>query len=128
LDELIRDHSAKVSHEQNISAARMIELISQSHIAIAPASTVAMEICCVKAGLLTGIVDDNQQQIHRQLVDDGCAVSIGNFNDIGIDDLVVHIENLRERDIINKLMTNQKLAIDGLSGERIANEFNKLVC
>ena len=116
-----------ITHEENVSAQRMVELITKSEIAIAPASSIAMEICSVKAGLLSGTVIDNQQAIHKQLLDSGCCISLGNFNKKYEKDISRHLEKLNNTDQINSIMKNQSIAIDGLSGERILVEFKKLV-
>ena len=105
----------------------MIELIKMSEIAIAPASSISMEICCVKAGLLTGTVIDNQEAIHTQLMETGCCISQGDFNASSEQNIINHLEKLSSTDQVNAIMQNQFKAIDGLSGERLLTEFKKLV-
>ena len=121
--------SKVILHEENVSAVRLVELIRMSQIAIAPASSIAMEICCVKAGLLTGTVVGNQDATHRQLTELGCCISLGNFNTASEDDIRSYLEQLNLPTTVNELMRNQSKAIDGLSGERLLNEFKQLaVC
>ena len=118
--------SKVILHEENVSAVRLVELIRMSQIAIAPASSIAMEICCVKAGLLTGTVVDNQNASHKQLTELGCCISLGNFNTASEDGIRGHLEQLNLPSTVNELMSNQSEAIDGLSGERLLNEFKQL--
>lgn len=120
------DHGKAILQEENVGARRLVELIKMSEIAIAPASSIALEICCVKAGLLSGIVIDNQEESHRQLTELGCCISIGSFNDVSVLDIVNHLQKLRLPSIVNEIMREQSKAIDGLSGKRLLEEFKQL--
>nr|WP_255552903.1 UDP-2,4-diacetamido-2,4,6-trideoxy-beta-L-altropyranose hydrolase [Longitalea arenae] len=117
----------KIIHEENIAANRMVELINMSEIAITPASSIAMEICCVKAGLLSGTVIDNQEAILKQLISAGCCLSLGDFNTATERDIADHLMKLNDRHLVTSLVQKQAVAIDGVSGERILNEFKMLV-
>lgn len=117
----------KIIHEESITAHRMVELIEMSELAIAPASSIAIEICCVKAGLLSGAVIDNQGAILRQLIDSGCCLSLGDFNTASEQDIIGYLEKLNSYDQITSIVQKQAVAVDGLSGERLLNEFKKLV-
>jgi len=108
-----------IRHETNISAERMVQLIRESEIAVCPASSIALEVCAVKAGLLTGTVVDNQSAIHQQLTDHHCCISLNDFNTATIEDIASRLESIRNVEKINSVMQQQARAIDGLSGERI---------
>lgn len=123
---LYRKTDKKILHERNVTAHRMMQLINMSEIAIAPASSISMEICCVKSGLLTGTVIDNQKAIHKQLISSGCCISLGDFNKVSEQGIITHLEKINDYKKINFIMNNQSKAIDGLSGDRILNEFKKL--
>lgn len=116
-----------IHHFENLNAAQMVHFIKQSHFAISTASSISLEICCVKAGLLSGTVIDNQVAIHKHLIDSGCCVSLGDFNKASERDIIDHLKILSNTELVNTIMKNQFKAIDGLSGDRILSEFKKLV-
>lgn len=115
-----------IVHHTNINAERMIELIKAAEISICPASSISLEVCCVKSGLLTGITVDNQKLIHEQLIEGNYAETVGDFNSVSIDDIVLKLNKINNLSYINSLIKNQSIFADGKSGERILNEFKKL--
>ena len=119
-------HFKDVIHEENIDARRMTQLIGESEIAICPSSSIAIETCCVKSGLLTGTFVNNQQYTHRLLIDAGCCISIGDFNAAKIEDIQGQLELLADVRIVNEMIRRQSETIDGLSGDRLLNEFKLL--
>lgn len=126
LKNIITASPISIKHEQNVTAEKMVELLNISDLAICPSSTVSLEVCCVKAGLLTGIVIDNQAGIHDQLLNNECAVSIGDFNTVTEDNLVEAICKLNDLNTVTTLIDNQFRAIDGLSGQRLLDEFKMM--
>lgn len=118
--------SKSITHHENISAAKMVELIGASQVAICPASSVALEVCCVKTGLLTGTVIANQLHILEQLINAGCCFSIGDFNMASAENIKTHLESIFDKTVINIMIEKQEKVIDGLSGIRILEEFKKL--
>jgi UDP-2,4-diacetamido-2,4,6-trideoxy-beta-L-altropyranose hydrolase len=121
------DNGKIVSLEKGVSAARMVTLIEQSHLAIAPASSIALEIASVKSGLLTAMVADNQQAIHNMIIENGCAVSAGDFNTISENALRDAILQMNNLPLLNGMIKKQAVFIDGLSGSRLLKEFKTLV-
>ncbi len=116
----------QITHADNVGAAEMVRLISSCEIAICPSSSISLEVCSVRAGLLTGTVIDNQYGLHHQLIQAGCAVSAGDFNVISVDGLTDIINGLNDVSRVNEIISNQERMIDGLSGERILHEFKSL--
>ena len=111
---------------QNVSSRDMVKYIELSHIAFSTASSIAMEICCVKSGLITGVVVDNQNYINQQIVNNGCGYSVGNWSEISINEIVKVINKINKVSIVNAIIKNQSNFIDGKSGERIINFFNEI--
>jgi UDP-2,4-diacetamido-2,4,6-trideoxy-beta-L-altropyranose hydrolase len=111
----------------NASAATLVKLISDSQVCICPSSTIALEVCCVGAGLLTGLTASNQKSIHQQLLADECAVSVGDFNDTTELEIIEKLKSLSGVNLVNRLIQNQRKVIDGKSAKRILNEFKLLV-
>jgi len=112
--------------EKNLDPDQIIELINRSQIAVATSSSISLEICCVKVGLLTGMVAANQRQIHDLLISEDCAISVIDFIKCSEQEIVQLINKLNDLDVIEKMMQQQKKLIDGDSDNRLLNEFKKL--
>jgi spore coat polysaccharide biosynthesis predicted glycosyltransferase SpsG len=115
-----------VKWKTNLTADEMINEIKNCEVAVSTASSISLEICCVKAGLLTGIVAENQQNIHQCLVDKGCATTMGDFRNATEEEITHKLNDLCNPEVVNNQMKQQKLLIDGESGTRILNMFNHL--
>ncbi len=116
----------KVDCYENASAVEMVSFIQSSQLAFSTASSIAMEICCVKAGLLTGMIADNQCSIHHQILENGCGLSVGSWTDVSVDTIISFIKKMNNSSLINEIMKNQANSIDGKSGERIVQIFKEL--
>ncbi|ACU06135.1 UDP-2,4-diacetamido-2,4,6-trideoxy-beta-L-altropyranose hydrolase [Pedobacter heparinus] len=112
--------------ERNLSAELMVDMISACQLSICPASSISLEVCCVKSGLLTGTVIDNQFAIHEQLIRKGCAMSIGDFNKATIEDIITALNEVNSVERINELIRCQKLATMRVHNEELLKEFMKL--
>jgi UDP-2,4-diacetamido-2,4,6-trideoxy-beta-L-altropyranose hydrolase len=121
-----RCESDRVKWKTNLTADEMINEIKNCEVAVSTASSISLEICCVKAGLLTGIVAENQQNIHRCLVDKGCATTMGDFRNATEEEITHKLNDLCNPEVVNNQMKQQQLLIDGESGTRILNMFNHL--
>ncbi|TAE82977.1 MAG: UDP-2,4-diacetamido-2,4,6-trideoxy-beta-L-altropyranose hydrolase [Bacteroidetes bacterium] len=115
-----------INLNQNISGHEMAKCIGRSKMAICTSSSIALEACCVKTGLITGYMIDNQQAIHEQLVHEGCCLSIGDFRQVTPSVLEDALNSLNQTSTLEKIILNQSRVFDGLSGERILTIFNQL--
>ncbi|MHA4846793.1 UDP-2,4-diacetamido-2,4,6-trideoxy-beta-L-altropyranose hydrolase [Flavitalea antarctica] len=116
----------KITKLSNISAEQMVHHIYHSDIAISSASSIALEVCCVKSGLLTGTVADNQVAILKQLERKGCCVSVNDFNKVSEPDLTEYLQKMNNIELVNTIITNQARVFDGLSGTRLLAAFKAL--
>jgi UDP-2,4-diacetamido-2,4,6-trideoxy-beta-L-altropyranose hydrolase len=116
----------RVEWKSNLTSDEMVNEITKCEIAVSTASSISFEICCVKAGLLTGLVAENQQNIHQCLVDNGCAHSIGDFRNVTKEEITCKLNYLFNLEVVNNQMKQQHLLVDGESGTRILNMFNNL--
>ncbi|PTS95984.1 UDP-2,4-diacetamido-2,4,6-trideoxy-beta-L-altropyranose hydrolase [Pedobacter sp. HMWF019] len=123
----LNKENVEVSIQRNVSASMMVELIWGSDICIVPSSSIALEVCCVKSGILTGITFDNQNAIHNQLITDQCGLSLGNFNTVSVADITAKLKLLKSTLINQKMLDRQAKVVDGQSGNRILNEINSIV-
>jgi UDP-2,4-diacetamido-2,4,6-trideoxy-beta-L-altropyranose hydrolase len=124
---LSKKTNKEVQIKSDIYVDELVKLIKNCDIAIAPASSISLELCCVKTALITGISADNQIFVLDQLLVAGCAVSIGDFRSVSVDELIFSINNLRDDEEKNKLLVQQSKVIDGKSSTRLKNEFRALV-
>lgn len=118
--------SMVIEHYINLDASGLVELMLRSQVCVCPSSSIALEVCCVGAGLLTGTTVNNQNNLHSQLLADECAISVGDFNEVTIDEIVSKLKMMSSVDTVNQMIQNQRNAIDGRSAERILKEFNLL--
>jgi UDP-2,4-diacetamido-2,4,6-trideoxy-beta-L-altropyranose hydrolase len=119
-------NTLSIIHKKNINPNEIIDLLLQSQIAICPSSTVSLEACCAKVGLLTGTIIENQKYIHKELVDLNCALSIDDFNTATVNIIAQKIIMLKKGDVLNQIINNQAKYIDGKSNRNILSIFQKL--
>jgi spore coat polysaccharide biosynthesis predicted glycosyltransferase SpsG len=116
-----------VAVHRNLNAFELIDLIQQSQIVICPASTISLEVCCVKAGLLTGTMVSNQENILRQLVDHNCCSTVGDLELASEENIIVALYELANVVKINTMMRNQQTSIDGDSHTRVTEAIRALL-
>lgn len=109
---------------EGINSSDMIRVIQSCQVAISPASTTSLEICCAKSGLITGYSADNQLNILTELLSKECGTSIGDFNTVSESEIIKALEGYNNPAEANSDMEHQAQAIDGLSGERIKSYLN----
>lgn len=117
----------KIVKHQNLDAVKMVEIMRQCNIAVSSASSISLELCCVKIGLLIGTVADNQSEINKLLEENGCAISCGDLNIKTEEEIIGYLKKLQDVFLINNMIQKQKKLFDGLSAERIKGLFLKLV-
>lgn len=127
VQELLQDKKKYLSIHKNIDDVTMVSLLNSASIAICPSSTIAMEACSVKIGLITGAYVNNQNAILEQLVRNNCADSVGDFTMAGDEDISTVLEKYSSVDYIMKQIGNQSLVVDGLSDKRIVDNFQCLL-
>lgn len=115
-----------VEHIENADARQIVNSIQQSQIAVSTASSIALEVCCVKAALLCGTVIDNQNSIHSQLIRSQCCISVGSWINAEVDDIKEQLEVMNDPMLVQKIVDNQSVCIDGKSNERILEIFREL--
>ena len=112
---------------RNINALELIDLILESQVVICSASTISLEVCCVKAGLLTGTMVNNQENILRQLIDYDCCSNIGNLELASEENIILALTELANVAKINTMMRNQETSIDGNSDTRVTEAIEALL-
>ena len=118
--------SVKIEIERNVDAQRIVQLISESQIAICPSSSIALEVCCVGSGILTGTFIDNQNAIHEQIVRNNCGISLGDFNAVSSTDIINFLQKFNGSDLVKNLVQNQKEKIGSSKKNYLLEEFKIL--
>lgn len=81
----------------NLNAGQMVGLMHLCELAIVPASSIAIECHAAKQVLLTGITDENQNDIHKGLVKFNTVKTIGDFRNLDPELLISQIKTLKEQ-------------------------------
>lgn len=116
----------EIKIEKNVDAKTMVKLINEAEIAICPSSSIALEVCCVGCGILTGTVIDNQFAIHEQIMNNNCGFSIGDFNSSSAVDIMVALNKLNDLSSVNTLITNQKKVLGDSNCNFLLHKFKEI--
>ncbi|GAB2975265.1 hypothetical protein GCM10027049_07260 [Mucilaginibacter puniceus] len=81
----------------NLSASEMVEVMHNTELAIVPASSIAIECLSAKQVLLTGITDENQNDIHNGLVKFNSVKTIGDFRNLDHEILLNQLKTIKEQ-------------------------------
>jgi UDP-2,4-diacetamido-2,4,6-trideoxy-beta-L-altropyranose hydrolase len=104
----------------DLTAGQMVEVMHESELAIVPASSIAIECHAAKQVLLTGITDENQNDIHNGLVKFNTVKTIGDFRNLDPEILFSQLKIIKEQ-------TNEFSFSDvGDAANSIKNIFNSL--
>jgi UDP-2,4-diacetamido-2,4,6-trideoxy-beta-L-altropyranose hydrolase len=128
LKEYITRSKKMIVLHKDINAGEIVSILNRCQIAICPASGTSIEAAAVGIGMISGITADNQKGILNGLINNGCAESIGNFNEISGSELTAFIEKtIANVDATNEMIVNQKKLVDGHSPERYLRTFHELL-
>lgn len=106
-DYIKQNPSLKISVYSNILPDLLSKLISNATIAIAPASTISLEICTIGVPLITGSYIENQNLLLKSLEYNKCVLSIGDFNKLTKVVLEKEVNNLIQSKAKRKFLINQ---------------------
>jgi spore coat polysaccharide biosynthesis predicted glycosyltransferase SpsG len=93
-----------------------------SNFAIAPASTILYELCCVKIPVLSGYYVNNQKKIYNGFANKKAIFEMGNMKDFSINSFEEQIQLFFKIDF-QELINRQKKIFD----QNIKNRFCKLI-
>jgi UDP-2,4-diacetamido-2,4,6-trideoxy-beta-L-altropyranose hydrolase len=119
IDSLELDNSSVVIH-RNIEEAAMIEVMQSCQFAIAPASTILYELCCIKMPILSGYYVSNQKHIYRGLLAHQVIFDGGNFEHYTVSDFTQKLTKCFEQES-NTLIRNQSVLFDASIQHRFKN-------
>jgi len=113
----------KINIYQDVSAELMASLISTTDIAVAPGSSILLEILSLGKPAIAGYYTDNQLDIYRSFLQNGLVEDAGDFNDLSKAAKAVE-RVIKEGCHIDIQKVNSYF--DGQSPRRILTEFLKL--
>ena len=121
---------------QNLTAAQMVEELSQCNLAITACSTIAYEVCAVNRPLITVVTADNQAQLAQFLSEEKLALSVNFPTLLTRLTPVISLENMLKLaiqgfqfspDTTLESLVCQRRFLDGRSPERIRALFANLL-
>ena len=124
IEGLALDSSRVVIH-RNINEARMVEVMQSCQFAIAPASTIVYELCCIKMPILSGYYVPNQKHIYQGLLAHKVIFDGGDFKRYSVSSLTDKLTICFEQES-DSLIQNQSALFDAFIQNRFKNIVNIL--
>lgn len=115
----------KLTTHRNLSESQLIDIMKNSQFAIAPASTILYELCCVKMPILSGFYVDNQKQIYKGLLNKKVIFGGGDFSHYSVIDFQKKIEETLNSDIELQISNQHKL-FNGNSKKQLLQIINSM--
>lgn len=119
--ELEEKYSEKINIHKNLSEKNLIQIMKQANFAIAPASTILYELCCVKTPVLSGFYVDNQELIYKGFLYSNAIYKGGNLKDHQTSDFIRQIEIILNTNEFNHQIIAQKELFDDKIQKRHLN-------
>ena len=107
---------------QNLSEEALLKIMVTSNFAIAPASTILYELCCVQIPVLSGYYVNNQKKIYNGFANKKAIFEMGNLKDFSITSFEDHLLQFLKIDF-QELINCQKKIFD----QNIKNRICKLI-
>lgn len=121
--ELSKQHFTKLFLHKNLSEEKLLQTMKLCNFAIAPASTICYELCCVKMPILSGYFVDNQKFIYKGFSKEGAIYAGGDFLNYSVKEFENQIINILETNDYNPYTINQSRLFDN----EIKSRFLKLI-
>ena len=124
--ELEESGLTKINIHKNLSELDLIKLMKDCQLAIAPASTILYELCCVKSPILSGFYVDNQKLIYKGFKDFNAVFEGGNFENYTIIDFKNKINEILASSVLTDYINIQKQLFDDKIASRHLNIISSL--
>ena len=117
--------SKKIMLMRNLSSDEMITVIEDCQLAIAPASSMLFELCCVKIPIISGYYIENQIDMHNGFLERNCMDTVFDFRELkeGVLEQKINAFKNADAESINKILQNQHNTISGKSKKRLTSIF-----
>ncbi|WP_282115639.1 UDP-2,4-diacetamido-2,4,6-trideoxy-beta-L-altropyranose hydrolase [Cellulophaga baltica] len=123
---LKENNPSKIQVHRNISEKNLINVMSECQFAIAPASTILYELCCLKMPILSGYYVENQKNIYNGLSQKNAIINGGDFRNYKTLDFLRKIKDFLNNPKIDSYLISQQSLFDSNSKIRILGLINKL--
>ncbi len=124
--EVQNDHLTKINVYKNLSEIELLELMKLCDFAIAPASTILYELCCVKMPILSGYYVDNQELIYKGFLNNNAIYRGGNMADYEVLDFERKINEILNENSFNNQIKAQEALFDNKIALRHLNLISDL--
>ncbi|GGG36587.1 UDP-2,4-diacetamido-2,4,6-trideoxy-beta-L-altropyranose hydrolase [Bizionia arctica] len=105
-------YGRKIKIYRNLSEKKLIETMEQCNFAIAPASTILYELCCVQMPIFSGFYVDNQELIYKGFLNHKAIFEGGNMENYQVSDFVNGLKIIFENKEFNSQLEAQKILFD----------------
>lgn len=119
--DLGKEFAHKIKIHQNLCEKDLIEVMLKSNFAIAPASTILYELCCVKMPILSGYFVDNQELIYKGFLEKGAIYGGDNLKDYDENDFYNKIQSILKRNSHDHILNFQNALFDNEIAARHLN-------
>ncbi|WP_324024721.1 UDP-2,4-diacetamido-2,4,6-trideoxy-beta-L-altropyranose hydrolase [Maribacter sp. BPC-D8] len=121
--DLERIFSKRIKTFANLSEESLLEVMGFCNFAIAPASTILYELCCVKMPILSGFFVNNQELIYKGFLESKAIYPGGNMKNFEVSNFLGLIEAILKEGNFNEQVEAQKKLFD----DRIASRHLNLI-
>jgi len=112
----------KIKIFQNLSEKELSKIMIDSSFAIAPASTILYELCCVKMPILSGFFVDNQEGIYHGFADEKAIFEMGHIKNFDVESFEAQLHLFFNSDF-QELINSQHKIFD----KKIKERYCKLI-
>lgn len=126
--EIFKIKNDKLNIYRNQSEEEVFDLMNQSDVAIAPASTTSLELASIGVPIILGFFVENQKKIYSGFVKNNAIFPIGNLNTFDFSRLNGIIKSIDSKAILQQKSKALKHMFIGHDKKRILNLFqNKVI-
>ncbi|WP_452598281.1 UDP-2,4-diacetamido-2,4,6-trideoxy-beta-L-altropyranose hydrolase [Pontimicrobium sp. MEBiC01747] len=109
---LEKEYPNKIKTYKNLSEKDLIKTMQACNYAIAPASTILYELCCVKMPILSGYYVDNQELIYKGFLENKAVYKGGNIKNYLISDFIEKTKEILKQQHFNSQIEAQNILFD----------------
>ncbi len=111
---------------KNLSELQLVKIMKACQFAIAPASTILYELCCIKMPILSGYYVDNQKLIYNGFLNQDAIYGGGNMQHYNTKDFSNEIESILSLKTHVNTIESQGTLFDGEIKTRLLNLINSI--
>ena len=121
-----KEHPSRISVHQNLSEQSLVDIMLCSNFAVAPASTILFELCCVGIPIFSGFYIDNQNLIYDGFLSSKAISGGGNFGTFDSQAFYHQISKVLKEEDFESQLRSQRLMFDAFIAHRHINLIKKI--